>query len=276
MKAPLVALFATVPLLGQMLAPVSALAGTVTLQDNYFGGLNTYNNADSIGDGIFNISSAQIQRIGAGGNTLVVTINTAFAGFAGSDAGTGYGALFITPGYNVWHPTGSAASHYDTDTYQPGEWQYALTIPQIPGGSSGSGGLYLTGGGSLNVDTAGFGTIVSSNVFGDPITAPNSGNNGWYFRQDQAVQFTPDVAPIAADSWSVGPGTITFQVTDNHLLGDNFALAWAITCANDVIQGQVNGVPEPSTWAMMMIGFGGIGFGAYRRTRKSELPVAAG
>jgi hypothetical protein len=29
------------------------------------------------------------------------------------------------------------------------------------------------------------------------------------------------------------------------------------------------GVPEPSTWAMMLIGFAGIGFAAYRRTKKS-------
>jgi hypothetical protein len=271
MKAPLVSLFVALPLLGQAVAPVPALAGTVTLLDNYFGGTNTYNNADSIGGGVFNISSAQIERIGPGGNTLQVIINTAFAGAAGID-GTGYGALFITPGYNVWHPTG--ISPYPTDIYQPGEWKYALTIPQIPSKSSGTGGLYLTGGGNLNVATSD-GTIVSSNVFGDPNTYPNPGNNGWFFRQGQAVQFTPNAGPIASDAWSVGVGTITFQVTDNHLLGDNFALSWAMTCANDVIQGQVNGVPEPSTWAMMMIGFAGVGFGAYRQTKKAHSLAAA-
>jgi hypothetical protein len=52
---------------------------------------------------------------------------------------------------------------------------------------------------------------------------------------------------------------------DNHLLGDDFALAWAITCGNDAIQGQISGVPEPSTWAMMILGFSGVGFMAYRR-----------
>jgi PEP-CTERM motif len=26
-------------------------------------------------------------------------------------------------------------------------------------------------------------------------------------------------------------------------------------------------VPEPSTWAMMLVGFGGLGFAAYRRRR---------
>ena len=32
-----------------------------------------------------------------------------------------------------------------------------------------------------------------------------------------------------------------------------------------------SGVPEPSTWAMMILGFAGIGFMACRRNRKPEL-----
>ncbi len=28
-------------------------------------------------------------------------------------------------------------------------------------------------------------------------------------------------------------------------------------------------VPEPSTWAMMMLGFAGLGFAGYRRSRKA-------
>jgi hypothetical protein len=33
-------------------------------------------------------------------------------------------------------------------------------------------------------------------------------------------------------------------------------------------------VPEPSTWAMMILGFAGIGFMSYRRSRKS-IAIAA-
>jgi hypothetical protein len=32
-------------------------------------------------------------------------------------------------------------------------------------------------------------------------------------------------------------------------------------------------VPEPSTWAMMLLGFAGIGFMAYRRKNKMALRV---
>jgi hypothetical protein len=36
----------------------------------------------------------------------------------------------------------------------------------------------------------------------------------------------------------------------------------------------VNGVPEPSTWAMMILGFFGVGFMAYRRRKSSALSAA--
>ena len=36
-----------------------------------------------------------------------------------------------------------------------------------------------------------------------------------------------------------------------------------------------NGVPEPSTWALMGLGFAGIGIAAYRRSRKASPAVAA-
>jgi hypothetical protein len=36
----------------------------------------------------------------------------------------------------------------------------------------------------------------------------------------------------------------------------------------NLIQQQVSAVPEPSTWAMMLLGFAGVGFIAYRRKSK--------
>jgi hypothetical protein len=39
-------------------------------------------------------------------------------------------------------------------------------------------------------------------------------------------------------------------------------------------EGVAGGVPEPSTWAMMILGFAGIGFMAYRRESKPALMAA--
>jgi hypothetical protein len=44
-----------------------------------------------------------------------------------------------------------------------------------------------------------------------------------------------------------------------------------MTCGNDVIQGQVSAVPEPSTWAMIILGFAGIGATTYRRRKTAAL-----
>ena len=36
--------------------------------------------------------------------------------------------------------------------------------------------------------------------------------------------------------------------------------------------GTAGAVPEPSTWALMLLGFAGLGFAGYRRAKKSKLP----
>ena len=244
-----------------VVAGVAAAGGAnaaVVVQDNYFGGLNTYNGADVIGPtNVFDIQSASFQRIGAGGNTLQVTINTNYSGVPGTAAadGTGYGAFFITPGANAWNPTGPAP--YANDVYTPGEWAYALAVPMTPAGNSGTASLYSTNDGS----------VVISNVLGNPITAPFAGNPGFYFRQGQAVQFNANSNAVAraGGGWQANPGQLVFTIDDNHLLGSAFAFSWAMTCGNDVIQGQVTGLPEPTTWALSIMGFAAMGAALRRR-----------
>ena len=205
-------------------APAPAHA-SIILQDTYYGGHDSLNDpTDVIGDpNTFNVQSAIIQRTN-GGNTLQITINTNYAGKPGTPAadGTGYGALFITPGKDAWKPTGSGPNYFD-DQYRPGEWAYAATIPQSPGQTSGQGALYDT--------TAG--TVVLANVDNHFQTYPDDPTSPFYFRANQAVQFTPGLSQTGvlgtSESWTVGAGTITFAINDNGILGDDFALAWAMT-----------------------------------------------
>ena len=44
--------------------------------------------------------------------------------------------------------------------------------------------------------------------------------------------------------------------------------------AGEQVVANVAAVPEPSTWAMMLLGFAGIGFVAYRRKAKPALMAA--
>jgi hypothetical protein len=59
----------------------------------------------------------------------------------------------------------------------------------------------------------------------------------------------------SSTGWDFAVDNITF----NQPLGGN---------------GNVGAVPEPSTWAMLLIGFAGIGFMAYRRKHKTALMAA--
>ncbi len=240
---------------------------SVIVSDQYYGAENTYNSADVIGPtSVFDTTDMVIDRIGI--NEVRITIDTNYAGVPGTSAsdGTGYGALYIALGANAWQPCGTAADHYACDEYSTTgtNWQYAATIPEVPGSSSGSGGLYLLSGG----------TIVMSNVLGDTHTAPHAGNNGYYFREGQAVQFDPGPQQLGilgtSETWTIGAGTITFDIIDNGFLGNDFALSWAMTCGNDVIQGQVSlpQVPEPPSWSLLLAGLALAGGMALRRARK--------
>jgi hypothetical protein len=66
--------------------------------------------------------------------------------------------------------------------------------------------------------------------------------------------------------WTVQPGA-TFvgfseSQTDPKVIALNFVGSEAV---GDITVGLTSSVPEPSTWAMMILGFCGIGFMAYRR-----------
>jgi hypothetical protein len=70
-------------------------------------------------------------------------------------------------------------------------------------------------------------------------------------------------------------GSVTDTVID---LGSNFGpdIDLTINGFGDIaFGGAVEAVPEPSTWAMMLIGFAGLGFAGYRRARAGHATLAA-
>jgi PEP-CTERM motif len=64
-----------------------------------------------------------------------------------------------------------------------------------------------------------------------------------------------------------GNTTISFIETASNDGGDNDALIDGVSFQGPAV---VSGVPEPSTWAMMLLGFAGVGFMAYRRKHNGQ------
>jgi PEP-CTERM motif len=110
-----------------------------------------------------------------------------------------------------------------------------------------------------------------ANVFSNPFAATlsNRTNNG------TGVSFNGgnETFSFAGLPVNIGSNTLTFTYTSladaNHAgfqgLGDE---GWGV---EQVI---ASAVPEPSTWAMMLLGFAGIGSIAYRRKSKLALMAA--
>ena len=224
-----------------------------TIPDTYIGSDDTIpghgvgQDAEVIGAvSDFGITSVGISYAGA---DLQIDINTFYAGKSGLD-GTTYGSLFITPGVNLGPPNVYAAN-------PASQWTYAATIG--PGGSSG---LYLTSDGTVSQSQ----DLINSAY--------------WYFRSGQPVVFNPGINAVnkaPGSTWSISTDTISFLIKDGGLIGNDFALSWAMSCANDVIWLQFDGpargdtppVPLPAAFPLFAFAVGGLGLAGRGRRRRA-------
>ena len=55
------------------------------------------------------------------------------------------------------------------------------------------------------------------------------------------------------------------------LFNNGSSVAGALNVDNIEINDAVMSVPEPATWAMMLLGFAGVGYAAYRRTKRDSV-----
>jgi uncharacterized membrane protein len=80
-------------------------------------------------------------------------------------------------------------------------------------------------------------------------------------------EYTADGGSIFATIWSGGNA-----IALGTLPGANVNLALGINDAGQVVgfSGPVDSVPEPSTWAMMLLGFAGLGLAGYRRANATS------
>ena len=157
--------------------------------------------------------------------------------------------------------------------------------------------LYMTG--PVNTDstgaTSGTGNPISTTISGEIQTLANIGvgiAKGGGVPTSWSFQTQEKLTAIQGAIWEVEYGFLPSQVTGTS--AENALIAQYVNFASDhytaqyatgiyatgpggqglgYSQAQVSGVPEPSTWAMLLLGFAGIGAMTYRR-RKSAMLAA--
>jgi hypothetical protein len=95
------------------------------------------------------------------------------------------------------------------------------------------------------------------------VVAPSVGGNGlvWF---------------ATADDYARGDQYYSYRSGTKFQIGDNYDLEFRtyVTPARGSVQALVapiggSAVPEPSTWAMMLVGFAGLAYAGYRASQKS-------
>lgn len=221
----------------------------------------------------FKIALAAVLAVGLTGSASATPIdwtqwNTGFTTGSTGGAATGSGGISysgelqdIRFGYPSWGPPG---------TFNGG------TISNAP---PPAGGIIQLFGGGTTIDTITFATPVvdpvmaiwslgqggrpASFVFDSPFTIESGGPSNEYGGN-------PLTYIVSGVNGVEGNGTIQFHGTFSSIswtnpLNENW---YGFTV------GTVSAVPEPSTWAMLILGFAGIGFMTYRRRNQSAALAA--
>lgn len=258
---------------GRWLAACAALGAATFLAnsgqaapiaDDYIG-FNSHGHGDVIaGSGLqanFQINSIDVSKSGA---DLKVVVSTSYNPNSSGALGTGLGDLFFGTDMSKAPAYGAASA---TDAYSAGRFNYVFSIrnDDYPG-ANGTGTLHALRTDGTDVKTAyGAGTV----------------------RTGQAVEFLGNSKPATGitGSWTldVAQDTLTFLITNAaNTFGSTFFIAWAMTCANDIIYANIafpppnnppGDVPLPAGFILMgsvLLGAGGVA-----RWRKRRMVQAA-
>jgi hypothetical protein len=173
---------------------------------------------------------------------------------------------------------GVATAHADVITFEVS----GSLIPEIGSASCGSAGCTLSGEVVVNSAT---GVVVSADVTATgflpsmgPFTAPQALHTTLGLTDleiDTAPSFTSAVAlifstPTAGSLIGFTGGSLSSITRVRTQDGD---LGWFLD-SGSLTETAGSPIPESSTWAMMLLGFAGLGYAGYRASRKSAALAA--
>ena len=235
-------------------------AGAVNITDDYWGATPPTSYSDVVGaPAQFDISDMDVSLVG---NTLTVTINTNFSGSTNGTLDAYFGDLFLA---SAWDPDTSdpnGANYLQDDAASGTTWEYGFAL---------DGRNVTTGAvGSTTGDSSGTGSLYDFSSTDNSVNAYLSDDYfGSGYREGQEVVVKDTTTSIGTGgTWESKAGYITFEidVTGTTLSSDGIAVHWAMTCANDVIEGFV---PAPGILLVMAMGLFGIAGSSVARKRKT-------
>jgi PEP-CTERM motif len=191
----------------------------------------------------------------------------------------------VSPFY--YNGTGSVQGHFTVDTENGVE---AAIRTSIRGGGGGpitpTGNVYIA---PVGLDAAGTHALWNFDYSVNPGSTVGTyavvdifdvnTNKGALFTDSSATRGSSGLGDAIMGNGYQNSENLNFSFLKNSLffdatVSDTFNISLTVydgttNQALAFVSEQVNAVPEPSTWAMMILGFAGVGFMAYRRRDQS-------
>ena len=201
----------------------------------------------------------------SGAQALVVLDSVSFAGWGTVPAGET--PIDLTNGGDNTLVTGSKSSTYLAPTTSGG----AITTPYLAVEPTGFGG-----GGTPGPVTLSLGSIAKDSIVEIYVGSLDTYNSisfgpGLTYTGAQLATLTGATANGSTSQGANGLFTFTFNTNPGSV---TFSTTTPSLEVASVDVSPSSAVPEPSTWAMMVLGFLGLGFAGYRKAAK-RLPVAS-
>jgi hypothetical protein len=229
------------------------------------------------------LAAAALSVVVASQAHAVIILDGAYdAAYGASTAHVGYDAGAPIGNFGTPGPNNHITSYDIFLTYDSGN-VYGFLQNMGPAASTAGiawANLYFdTDPAALNGSDLGF-EIVNNNAFIPGVSGSVATPGVQFATTAQGLEFlipasyfTSPIAGLGAFPLVAPGGMLQLRLSQSF----GYSVAGGDTFGADRL-GEIqigSAVPEPSTWAMMLIGFAGLGFMAYRRTRKMDALVRA-